>query len=201
MNKIEQTEEEFLASYDASRYPKPSVTVDVLIIAENKILLVKRGNHPYKNHWALPGGFINMDEDLPQAASRELAEETGIKIDTLELIGVYGDVGRDPRDRIIGVAFGIVLPQEVESCAADDAKDSQWFTYKLTGTEQKAVLELRHEEICLKSSLTLAKTPVNGRWKVKELLESQLAFDHGKIIADGLLSFGKGDELVCAETI
>ena len=201
MNKQELSEEEFLAAYDSSRYPKPSVTVDVLLLAGNKILLIKRGNHPQKNRWALPGGFINMDEDLLSAAKRELMEETGVEAEQLELIGVYGAVDRDPRDRIISVAFGIILPKEVASQANDDAAESKWFTYKLSLTEKGAMLQLQHGEISLKSHCTLTKMPVSSHLQVKELLDSELAFDHGQIIADGLLRFGKGDEVLCAETI
>ena len=201
MNKQELSEEEYLAAYDASRYPKPAVTVDVLLIAKDKILLIKRGNHPQKNRWALPGGFINLDEELLSAAQRELAEETGAKTEMLELIGVYGAVGRDPRDRIISVAYGAVLPQEQACRGADDAAESQWFTYKLSQTTQGVNLELKQGEVQLKCCCTLARLPVSGGLQVKEILTSDLAFDHGQIIIDGLLRLGKGDELLCAETI
>ena len=99
------SEEEFLANYDASRYPKPSVTVDTVIFRENdgkkQVLLIKRGNHPYRGSWALPGGFLNMEEELAAAAAREVREETALAITALEEIGVYGAVGRDKRDRVL----------------------------------------------------------------------------------------------------
>ena len=122
------SEEEFLANYDASRYPKPSVTVDTVIFRENdgkkQVLLIKRGNHPYRGSWALPGGFLNMEEELAAAAAREVREETALAITALEEIGVYGAVGRDKRDRVLTVAYVAVVGNEMSAQAGDDAARS-----------------------------------------------------------------------------
>ncbi|MBO7217054.1 MAG: NUDIX hydrolase, partial [Clostridia bacterium] len=73
-NALGQTEAEFLAAYDASKFERPSVTVDMVIFCENKVLLIKRANHPFIDTWALPGGFVEPDETCEQAAARELME-------------------------------------------------------------------------------------------------------------------------------
>ncbi|MGI6706011.1 MAG: NUDIX domain-containing protein [Clostridia bacterium] len=136
MREIEMMEEEFLAQYDSSQYEKPSVTVDVLIFNRQEkgweLLLVKRKNHPFQGKWALPGGFINMDENLEDTAYRELMEETGLdgrkeKI-PLKQLGAYGDVGRDPRGRTITVVYVAILEKvDLIVKAADDATDARWF--------------------------------------------------------------------------
>ncbi|HBG67463.1 MAG TPA: NUDIX hydrolase, partial [Kandleria vitulina] len=95
------SEEEYLANYDDSRYPKPSVTADIVILAGNEILLIKRGNHPFMGKWATPGGFANKNEELVMTAKRELEEETGITGVSLSLVGVYSKPGRDPRGWVI----------------------------------------------------------------------------------------------------
>ena len=106
-----------------------SVTVDLVVIAEeisDKILLIQRKNDPFKNQWALPGGFVNEGEDLEDAAMRELREETGLKIESILQIGAFGKPGRDPRGHTISIAYlGRTKISEVKG--GDDAKDAQWF--------------------------------------------------------------------------
>ena len=117
-------------SYD---HPRPMVTTDCALFRlkdENvELLMVRRGKPPHKGSWVLPGGFIRMKEPLETAAIRELGEETGIKdIPFLVQIGAYGDPKRDPRGRVITVAFaGIVSPKGSEAKAGSDAADAQWF--------------------------------------------------------------------------
>ncbi len=113
-------------------YPMPAVTVDAVIFWQTefstKILLVKRGNEPFKGQWALPGGFIEIDEELDDAVIRELKEETGIAHDKLEQVFAIGTVGRDPRYRTISaVYFGWFDEQKMKVHAGDDACDAQWF--------------------------------------------------------------------------
>jgi 8-oxo-dGTP diphosphatase len=113
-------------------YPRPAVTVDALIFKKGarvpRVLLIKRGNEPFKNMWAIPGGFIDLDEELVDAAKRELEEETGIKDTALHEFGVYGAVNRDPRHRTISIAFaGILDDDSVNAVAADDAAEADWF--------------------------------------------------------------------------
>jgi len=111
-------------------YPRPAVTTDVLLITQNdprKILLIQRGNHPYIGKWALPGGFVDMNEDLKAAALRELNEETGIKGVEIEQFQTFGTVDRDPRHRTISVVYVGNVKDEIKCEGRDDATDAQWF--------------------------------------------------------------------------
>ncbi len=118
-------------SYD---YPRPSVTVDIIILrdvcANPEILLIQRLNPPFMDDWALPGGFVDMDETLEQAADRELAEETGLVDILLTQFKTYGDVDRDPRGRTISVVFIGIAKAKTKTKAGDDAKNVQWFSIK-----------------------------------------------------------------------
>lgn len=118
-------EEEF--SY---KYPRPAVTADCVVITKEatpKVLLIERGEDPYKGCWAFPGGFLNMDETTEQCAVRELEEETGMKILGLQQIGAYSKVDRDPRGRTITVAYLAVIDSPCEVKGQDDAAKAQWF--------------------------------------------------------------------------
>jgi len=112
-------------------YPRPAVTVDALIIAplgkEQFILSVERGNEPFKNRWALPGGFMNMDETLLQACLRELQEETGLKLNNMEQFRVFDTLDRDPRHRTISVVFYAYLSEIQPVIGGDDAAKASWF--------------------------------------------------------------------------
>jgi 8-oxo-dGTP diphosphatase len=105
----EPSEAAYLASYDPAAFPKPSVTVDVVLIgiqAESlRTLLVRRTDHPAMGRWALPGGFVRMDESLDAAAARVLAEKGGIEGVFLEQLYTFGQPDRDPRTRVISVAY------------------------------------------------------------------------------------------------
>lgn len=113
-----------------SEYPIFSVTVDVvaLTIRDERLcaLVVRRGASPYKGRWALPGGFVHIDEDLPDAASRELFEETGVRADSLEQLATYGAPKRDPRGRTVTVVHLAVIPWAPEAQAGSDAADAEW---------------------------------------------------------------------------
>jgi len=113
------------------QYPRPAVTVDVILITEDKnqeILLIQRKNNPYQNLWALPGGFIEMDEDLVTAAKRELQEETGITDVEIKQFRAYGAPNRDPRGRTISVVFYAFIKSKLQAIAMDDAKDAGWYS-------------------------------------------------------------------------
>ena len=120
VNAKGQTEEEFLKAYDAGRYPCPALSVDMLIFSkyENrlKLLLIRRKNHPYIQQWALPGGFLNIGEDILDAAYRELKEETSIERNQVQLyqLHTYGAVHRDPRMRVVSVAHVALINQDVK---------------------------------------------------------------------------------------
>jgi 8-oxo-dGTP diphosphatase len=114
-------------------YQKPSVTVDILVFTiknnDLKVLLVKRGLEPFKDMWAIPGGFARIDESLELAAKRELEEETGVKEVYLEQLYTFGDVNRDPRDRVITVSYiALVNSEEIHLSAQTDAADAKWFS-------------------------------------------------------------------------
>jgi len=113
-------------------YPRPAVTVDAAVFRKTEdqwlILLIRRGKEPFKGMWALPGGFIEMDETLESAIARELEEETGLKGLELRQLHTFSEVHRDPRHRTISTVFtGIVLPGQGEASAGDDASEVQWF--------------------------------------------------------------------------
>ena len=115
-------------------YPRPLVTVDVFLLrlqeAQLELLLVERNHPPFQGRWALPGGFIEMDEPLQASALRELLEETGISDVPLQQLIVSGDPGRDPRDRTITIVFAGALPPDRSSRVAggDDASRAEWFS-------------------------------------------------------------------------
>ncbi len=114
-------------------YPRPMVTVDNLIFSEaekcTKLLLIKRLRPPFEGSWALPGGFVDMDEKLVTAAHRELQEETSLEIALLKQFRTFGNPNRDPRGRTIAVVFyGFVNHQTAKIQAADDAADAKWFS-------------------------------------------------------------------------
>jgi 8-oxo-dGTP diphosphatase len=112
-------------------YPRPALTVDALVFApishEWVILLIQRGREPFKGKWALPGGFINMEETLMQACIRELEEETGLHTEKMELFNVFDAPGRDPRGRTISVVYFTYLPEIVPVAGNDDAAIADWF--------------------------------------------------------------------------
>jgi 8-oxo-dGTP diphosphatase len=112
-------------------YPRPMVTVDTVVIApgekQAEVLLIRRKHDPFEGKWALPGGFLDLDEELEDAAARELREETGVEAGTLRQIGAFGTIGRDPRGRTIGVAFLALLENRPCPQAGDDAAEARWF--------------------------------------------------------------------------
>jgi 8-oxo-dGTP diphosphatase len=114
--------------YDPSDYPPFAVTVDVAVLTMREgalhVLLIERGQDPWKGHWALPGGFVDIDEDLADAALRELHEETGIRVDQLEQLGAYGRPDRDPRMRIVSVAYWTFVDDLLSPRGGDDAADA-----------------------------------------------------------------------------
>lgn len=144
LNKDGLTEEQFLATYNPGDYERPSNTADMLLFTigekenidvrkdkekELKILLIKRKDHPDIHKWALPGGFVNINEDLEIAAYRELEEETNIKNVYMEQLYTFGKVGRDKRTRVISISHMALVPKEnVRPIAGDDAEDVAWFS-------------------------------------------------------------------------
>ncbi len=139
-------------------YPHPAVTADVVVFTiENddlKVLLIERDQEPFEGEWALPGGFVDIDESLGQAAKRELKEETGVNASFLEQLYTFGRPDRDPRERIITVAYYALIPFDQLSIAAgDDARDARLFNM-----DELPALAFDHDSI-----LRIAKHRVKER--------------------------------------
>lgn len=114
---------------------KIQLTVDAVVFGYDagniSVLLVKRKYEPFKDGWAIPGGFVLENENLEQAVQRELVEETGVKINYLEQLYTFGDLERDPRGRVVSVAyFGLVKPNTFKLRASTDAEEAEWFNIK-----------------------------------------------------------------------
>src|SRR5436190_5167822 len=114
------------------QYPRAALTVDCVVFgfdeSELKVLLIERGLAPFKGKWALPGGFVRVDETIDEAARRELAEEAGLKNVFLEQLYTFGAIDRDPRERVVSVAhFALVKLSDHRAKAATDAADAEWF--------------------------------------------------------------------------
>ncbi|MCU0443762.1 MAG: NUDIX hydrolase [Microscillaceae bacterium] len=120
-------------------YPRPAFAADCVILAQDpqnnwKILLIERGNEPFKGQWALPGGFVEPNESADEAAQRELQEETGVSNVQMTQIGAFSQPGRDPRGWVVSVAFGaIVQMADCQPVAADDASRAEWISLSEIG--------------------------------------------------------------------
>ncbi|MCI9322299.1 MAG: NUDIX hydrolase [Lachnospiraceae bacterium] len=161
------TEQEFLGRYDPQKYEHPSVTVDVLIFTVDKsreadslrILLDRREEHPFLHKWALPGSFVGMGESVEQAAARELEEATGLRTPYLEQLYTWGDLGRDPRTRIISVSYIALVPGETLLPEGEKGMPrGEWYNVSARGGQLRLW---------------------NG---AGELTEADLAFDHAAMI-------------------
>lgn len=213
INSKGQTEEEFLRDYKPEDYEKPSVTVDTLIFTiddkdtknyrklpekELKLLMIKRGNHPYMGNWAIPGGFVDINESMEQAAERELFEETGVKDVYLEQLYTFGDVERDPRMRVVSTSYMALADKATLNVkAGDDADEAKWFSVKSkvlkeikTDIKNGYIFErfiqlvLINGEISASARLIERKIYKNKKSTIEyEIVDSNgIAFDHAKII-------------------
>ena len=122
-----------MKGYDASAYERPSVTVDVVIFSlhneDLRVLLIQRKYEPYQGAWAIPGGFVQMGESLEDAARRELLEETAVSNVYLEQLFTFGKPDRDPRTRVITIAYIALVPHDaIQPQAGDDAAEAAWFS-------------------------------------------------------------------------
>ena len=129
------------------KYARPAVSVDCVVFGVDeedlKVLLIQRKLDPFRGHWALPGGFVRVDESLEQAATRELEEETGVSIRYLEQLYTFGEVDRDPRERVITVAYyALVNLRDHCPTASSDAQQAAWYRI-----DDAPALAFDHEEI------------------------------------------------------
>lgn len=207
------TEREFLERYREGDYERPSVATDMVIFTvtdaevdsyrklpekELRILLIRRGGHPFLGKWALPGGFVQPKETTEQAASRELREETGVDDVYLEQLYTFSDVGRDPRTWVMSCSYmALINSDQLELKAGDDADDAAWFkvSYRLV-RERKELLadgyvktleyELKlsgEEELSAVVARTVTAKTTSTRTDYAIVANNGLAFDHAKIIA------------------
>ncbi len=143
----------------AYRYPRPAVTVDAAVFSQDgdawQILLIQRKNEPFKDLWALPGGFLDENEDPDQAALRELEEETSLHGVSLNPLGFWGRPGRDPRGHTVSLVYwGVIDACAHQPVAADDAKALAWYPIaKLPelAFDHAAVLEAAIRQLSLQS--------------------------------------------------
>lgn len=141
------------------RYPHPAVTTDVVVFTilagRLNLLLVKRANPPYKGDWALPGGFLDIDEDLDTCAARELEEETGVSGVYLEQLYTFGATHRDPRERVISVTYYALVPEHAVATprAASDAADVGWHAFDELpelAFDHDQIIEMAHRRLVAK---------------------------------------------------
>ena len=208
------TEEEFIKTYNPARYERPSVTNDIIIFTtedkeeENirkvprkgmQVLLIKRKEHPFIEKWAIPGGFVRMNESLQEGAERELKEETGIDKVYFEQLYTFGEINRDPRTRVISVGnVALISKNSVKPIAGDDAKEVQWFwiNKKLISTEnfttdikKRYLLSLASEDDKIKINYEVTEILEKNIFRQKKVSykflnssNDELAFDHYKIL-------------------
>jgi 8-oxo-dGTP diphosphatase len=148
----DEEERAFLASYDPSAFPPVAVTVDVVILTildgQLSVLLIRRGDHPYRGRWAIPGGFVEPGETLDAAARRELKEETGIDAGVhIEQVAAYGDPGRDPRLRVVSVAYVAMVPDVAGPRAGSDASDARLWPLAAVRERRRVPLAFDHGRI------------------------------------------------------
>lgn len=219
-------EKEFLDSYLQSEYERPSIATDIvaftIIKGEKKdyrklpeknlsVLLIKRGEHPYRNQWALPGGFVLKGESVEQTARRELEEETGVTEVNLSQLQCFSEPNRDPRGWIISCAFMALAEEEqFHIHSGTDALDAQWFnvSYRLEEIEtedkdgiivvkKRYLLQFIHKEIQLSAKLELKMNVSSKRNNVEYAIISNdgIAFDHSKIILYALIQLQENNKL------
>jgi len=198
--RMEPEEEKFLAEYEPRDFPRPALAVDLVIFTvtdgDLKVLLIQRGGYPFKGCWALPGGFVNVGdghrdqgEDIEVSAHRELAEETGLPQGScyLEQLHTFGRAGRDPRMRVITVAwYALVRPSLAALVVAgDDAAAAKWFSLR----QETPTLDLAfdHEEI-LSCGLERLQTQLTRTGVAFELVPESFTVGELQSVYEAILS-------------
>ena len=194
------TEEQFLKEYKKKEYPKPSLTADIAVFRRVRdgveLLLIRRARHPFRGCWALPGGFVNPNEDVIDAAWRELEEETGVTNVSLEPFGIYGTPGRDPRGWTVSGGFCTLADSTIDAKAGDDAADARWWAAEAASDDSGAhgtyALSLR----CSNEAPLLVRFELTARSfgaPCAHVIDSSgFAFDHAQLVADAYLKVTHG---------
>ena len=195
-----KSEEEFLRDYDPSKFDLLSLTTDILIFSvsdglqENyrklnkkhfSVLLVKRDTYPFKDKWCLPGGFIGIDEDIEDAATRILETEANIKDIYLEQLYTYGNPNRDPRMRVISTSYMALIDKN--KLHDKISKKASWFNVFILEDKKEinVTLDNGNETIKFKIEKTL-KQKTTDRYKYEIMENNKLAFDHPLVITSGI---------------
>ena len=179
------TEAEFLAQYDPDVFEHPSVTVDMILLQNEKVLLIRRGGHPALGKLAVPGGFVEPHETVQEAAARELMEETGVTNIALKELPVRSQPDRDPRCRIITVPFLVHTDSPEKFAAGDDADDAAWWDYSVKDENELVHFTLTHgdnvETFTVRRVFPQTAFPADIGYEV--VGENNLAGDHATLIA------------------
>lgn len=190
------TEQEFLRGYRADRYPRPSMTADILLLSPAEggpeALLIRRCGHPFIGSWALPGGFVNPNESVDAAATRELLEETHVEGVPLRPLMLCSTPGRDPRTWTISQAYLAFVNRAILSAEADDdADDARWFLLRQTGAPDDTLLEVTDGVLCLTARLraTISEAAEGTLYDITVLESNGIAFDHAAILLRGLMEW------------
>ena len=171
-------------------YPKPSLTADMCLYAEEGsaryVLLIRRKNPPFAGDWALPGGFVEPNETVEDAAARELMEETGITGLSFEPVGVFSEPGRDPRGWTVTSAYKARVERTaVHPIGMDDAAEARWFSLTCSKRNDSLTLLLDGGDRRLCATLSRPYFAA-GRLRWKQQVADGIAFDHAKILAAAL---------------
>lgn len=187
-----KTLQEFLDAYDPKKYDCPSNTVDIAVFAEGELLLIRRGGHPNIGMFALPGGFVELREDLETAAARELMEETGVRDLPLVQVKTFGAWDRDPRWRVITTLYAAVLPEKPAAKAGDDAADAVWFAWSLEerpaeeGTDLLLSLTAGDRRLSVKATRVRRGNDRLWEYRYVNYEADGIAADHGILILEAI---------------
>lgn len=201
MTFSENDETTFLKNYDITKFDRPSVATDSVVLTLNKnstsnyrknsefsikLLLIKRGEHPFINMWALPGGFLRKDETVEECAIREIKEETGLTAKKLKYVGVFSDLNRDVRGRVVSNSFISIIDKIQPVKGGFDANDAAWFDVEFNIENNFITINLFNDETQLATVLQFKADNITGT-SYEIIRNDGLAFDHGKIIASAIM--------------
>lgn len=195
-----KSEEEFLKNYNPNQFEKISMTTDILVVSVSdeqvdnyrktskkhmSILLVKRNDYPFKDMWCLPGGFLNIDEDLDKCPTRILERETNLKDIYLEQLYTFGSVNRDPRMRIVSTSYMALIDKN--QLKGKINPNASWFDIHLTENQDIVDVRLDNGEVNFSFKIKkILKEKTTDRYEFELIENSNLAFDHPFVILSGI---------------